>query len=62
MNAGKVDGKMTEQKGFVVLAEPALESERPKIWKQLLAEGWICDLEMEQFCQTEAKDWSKYAV
>lgn len=55
VNAEKVDGKLTEQKGFVVLAEPALESERPKIRSQHLAEDWRCDLEMEQFVRLKLK-------
>lgn len=55
VNAGKVNGKMTEQKGFVVLAEPALESERPKTRSRHPAEDWRCDLEMEQFTRLKLK-------
>lgn len=55
VNAGKVNGKMTGQKGFVVLAEVALESEGPKLSSQHLAEDWRCDLEMEQFIRLQLK-------
>lgn len=55
VNTGEVNGKMTEQKGFVVLAELALESERPKIWSQHLAVDWRWDLEMEQFIKLKLK-------
>lgn len=43
----KVDGKMTEEKHFLVFMELALESERPKISSQRLAGNWRWDLEME---------------
>jgi len=55
MTTGKVNGKMTEEKGFLILSELSLESERPKIWSQCLAGDQRWDLEMEQFLKLELK-------